>query len=99
MKYNSAKTLAMKLPAMKAGIEDLAVEQKEKEIIDKVKKERLSSYTCKFKVKVLKDLNNGQLAVCDIADKLRIQKSLLAKQIKEENVSKAMLLVEQKRDF
>ena len=69
---------------MKAGIEDLAVEQKEKEIIDKVKKERLSSYTCKFKVKVLKDLNNGQLAVCDIADKLRIQKSLLAKQTKEE---------------
>ena len=64
-----------------------------------MKKERLSSYTCKFKVKVLKDLNNGQLAVCDIADKLRIQKSLLAKQIKEENVSKAMLLVEQKRDF
>lgn len=35
-------------------------------------------------MKVLKDLNNGQLAVCDVADKLRIQKSLLAKQTKEE---------------
>ena len=34
-------------------------------------------------MKVLKDLNNGQLAVCDVADKLRIQKSLLAKQTKE----------------
>lgn len=49
-----------------------------------MKKGRLSSYTRKFKVKVLKDLNNGQLAVCDVADKLRIQKSLLAKQTKEE---------------
>ena len=61
----------------KTIIENLitAVEQKEKENVDKVNKER-SSYAFEFKLKVLKDLNNGQLAACDVADKHGIHKSL-----------------------
>ena len=41
-----------------------AVEQK-KETADKVKKKR-SSHTIEFKLEVLKDLNNGQLAACNV---------------------------------
>ena len=48
-----------------------------------MKKER-SSYTFEFKLKVLKDLNNGQFAACDVADKHGIHKSLLTKWKKEE---------------
>ena len=44
-------------------------EQKEKETVEKVKKER-SSYTFEPKLKALKDLNHEQLAACDVADKL-----------------------------
>ena len=69
----------------KAVIEDLitAVEQKENNTVNKVKEER-SSYTFEFKLKVLKDLNHGQLAACDVEDKHGIHKSLLTKWKKEE---------------
>ena len=50
-----------------------------------MKKER-SSYTFEFKLKVLKDLNKGQLAACDVADKHGIHKSLLTKWKKRRKV-------------
>ena len=62
-----------------------AAEQKVKETVDKLKKER-SSYTFEFKLKVLKDLNNGQLAACDVADKHGIHQSLLTKWKKRRKV-------------
>ena len=48
-----------------------------------MRKER-SLYTFEFKLKVLKDLYNGQLAVFDVKNEFGIHKSFLTKCEKEE---------------